>query len=65
MRQRISVEEMYGDALKQVRATTIDGQPPGTLPDQCPFTLEALLSADRDALEAQLQVQLHADGNVV
>ena len=69
MRKRISVEEVYGDALKQVRATTIDGRPPAALPDQCPFTLDALLSADRDALEAQLrnglQAELHADGNVV
>ena len=69
MRQRISVEEVYGDALKQVRLTTIDGRPPGALPDQCPFTFDALLSADRDALEAQLhrglEAQLHADGNVV
>jgi len=69
MRQRISLVEVYGDALKQVRATTIDGRPPAVLPDRCPFTLDALLSADRDALEAQLQdalqTQLHADGNVV
>jgi hypothetical protein len=52
--QRISIEEEYGNALKQVRATTIDGQPPGPLPDQCPLTLDALLSADRDAPEVQL-----------
>jgi hypothetical protein len=69
MAQRISIEDEYGNALKQVLATTIDGQPPGRLPDQCPFTLDALLLADRDALEAQLrsalQAQLHTDGNVV
>ncbi len=69
MRQRITVEEVYEDALKQVRATTIDGQPPGPLPDHCPFTLDALLAGDRDALEAQLdnalQAQFHADRHVV
>lgn len=69
MRQRISVEQEYCDALKQVRATTVDGQPPGALPDQCPFTLDALLAGDRDALEAELgaalQAQLHADRHVV
>jgi hypothetical protein len=61
MLRRISLEELYSDALKQVRATTIDGQPPGPLPDECPFTLDALLSADRDALEAQLRNRLQAE----
>ena len=65
MAQRISVEDEYADALAQVRATTMDGRPPGPLPSQCPFTLDALLSADRDVLEAQLQAQLHADWDVV
>jgi hypothetical protein len=69
MAQRISIGEEYGSALKQVRATTIDSRPPGALPDQCPFTLDALLSADRDALEAQLhnalQAEFHADRDVV
>jgi hypothetical protein len=69
MRQRINLEEIYGDALKQLQATTIDGQPPAPLPDHCPFTLDALLAGDRDALEAQLQgalqAQLDADRHVV
>jgi Domain of unknown function DUF29 len=54
MRQRIDLERLYQLALKQARGTTIDGQPPGPLPDQCPFTLDALLAGDRHALEEQL-----------
>lgn len=69
MRQWIGCDELYRKALKQVRAITIDGQPRGSLPDECPFTLDALLAGDRDALEAQLrdalQAQLHAHRHVV
>jgi len=54
MRQRIDLERLYQLALKQARGTTVDDQPPRPLPDQCPFTLEALLAGDRDALEEQL-----------
>ena len=60
MRQKIDLEELYQTALKQIRATTIDGQPPGPLPGHCPFTLDALLAGERDALEAQLNAAQHA-----
>ena len=69
MAQRISLEEEYGNALRQVHASTIDGRPPGPLPGQCPFTLDALLAGDRDTLEAQLhnalQAKLDADRHVI
>lgn len=69
MRLKIDLDQQYRRALKQVRLTTIDARPPGPLPDRCPFALDTLLAADRDALEAQLdralEAQLDADRNVV
>lgn len=69
MRHKIDLEQEYCLAMKQVRATTIDGQPPAVLPKHCPFTLDVLLAADRDRLEAQLdealQRQLDADEHAV
>ncbi|HSU05491.1 MAG TPA: DUF29 domain-containing protein [Acetobacteraceae bacterium] len=62
MRQKIDLEREYCRAMKQVRTTTIDGRPPGPLPERCPFTLDALLAADRDELEAQLDAALNASG---
>ncbi|HEX5328525.1 MAG TPA: DUF29 domain-containing protein [Acetobacteraceae bacterium] len=69
MRRRISLDQVYEDALKQLRDTTIDGQPPSALPERCPFTLDAFLAVDRDLLEAQLtealQEQLDTDRHLV
>lgn len=43
MRQRLDVDQMYGDALKQM-PETVDGQQPLPVPEACPVTLDELLS---------------------
>jgi hypothetical protein len=43
MRVRISLDEVYEEALAVTRARTLDGQPPGPLPNECPFSLEELI----------------------
>lgn len=44
MRQRLDLPGIYTDALKVVRHERIDGQSPGPLPQECPATLDDLLS---------------------
>lgn len=56
MRQRIDLADHYAGALRQVRALrgrVTSGDP---WPEASPFTLDALLSADTDALLAILAV---------
>ena len=43
MRQRLDVDQMYGDALKQM-PETMDGQQPLPVPEACLVTLDELLS---------------------
>ena len=43
MRQRIGVERIYAKALRVLRATTVDGQPPLPMPEDCPVALDELL----------------------
>ena len=43
MRQRIDVAKLYAQALHAM-PETIDGQPPLPLPEQCPVTLDELLT---------------------
>ncbi len=43
MRQRLNVDQMYGDALKQM-PETVNGQQPLPVPEFCPVTLDELLS---------------------
>jgi Domain of unknown function DUF29 len=43
MRQRIDLARIYRRALQRV-PKQIDGRPPQTLPDACPWTLDDLLS---------------------
>lgn len=43
MRQRISLERLYRQALRAVPETN-DGEPPLPLPDVCPVTLDELLN---------------------
>jgi hypothetical protein len=50
MRQRIDLADNYARALRRARATTDDAGAPRPLPDACPFTLDALLAGDIDAL---------------
>ena len=42
MGQRLNVDRMYGDALKQM-PESMDGQQPLPVPGVCPVTLEELL----------------------
>ncbi len=50
MRQRIELEEIYADALQQVRGGASLDQPPRTLPESCPFSLDDLLAKDTGAV---------------
>jgi hypothetical protein len=44
MRQRIDLAGLYADALRAM-PSSIDGQPPLAVPQECPFTLADLLSS--------------------
>jgi hypothetical protein len=46
MRQRLDIDQFYGDALRQVRA----GEPGISLPAEHPFALDDLLTQDLDVL---------------
>jgi hypothetical protein len=50
MRQRIDLAEVYASALRSVRRLKDQSGAPRPLPDVCPFTLDALLAGDIDAL---------------
>ena len=54
MRQRIDLDRLYHSAREQVMAATYDGRPPLPFPEACPFILDQLLTAQRQALEAVL-----------
>ena len=45
MRQRIDLDRLYRQA-RRLLPKTIDGQPPLPLPEQCPVTLDELLSEE-------------------
>jgi hypothetical protein len=45
MRQKIDVGGLYADAIKALPAK-MDGQPPLSLPEACPATLDDLLAVD-------------------
>lgn len=45
MRQKLDVADLYTDA-KRGLPETVDGQEPGPLPDDCPFTLDQLLARE-------------------
>jgi Domain of unknown function DUF29 len=56
---RISLDEIYEETVAVTRARTVDAQPPGSLPDHCPFSLDELIVArprvpDLDELLAKL-----------
>ena len=46
MRQRISLDGAYRDAMVQVRDLTDEAGKPRVMPDQCPFSLDELLGGD-------------------
>ncbi len=54
MRQRLDVPRIYLRARDELDGIDYDGQPPQSWPDICPFSLDALLSEPRAALEALL-----------
>ena len=62
MRQRINLDELYAKALHLARATTdaTGGEPPHSLPETCPFTLNELLAGRPDV--AALVAKLTASG---
>jgi hypothetical protein len=57
MRQRIDVENLYREAIEEVRAGTEDGAAHRAWPDANPFTLDDLLTGDHDTLLARLADQ--------
>jgi hypothetical protein len=54
MRQLIDLAPLYAQALKQLRRARFDGVPPRQWSPTCPVTLDELLNADGEALEANL-----------
>ena len=54
MRRNIDMDTVFADALRQVRPVTYDGRPPRALPTVCPFSLDQLLTAEPEVLEAVL-----------
>ncbi len=48
MRQRIALDRIYAKACRAVRISALDGVPPGTLPDACPYALDDLLADEPD-----------------
>jgi Domain of unknown function DUF29 len=58
MHQKIELASYYRTALRDVRAMTMDGRGPASLPDGCPFDIDDLLADDLDidALLARLDV---------
>ncbi len=54
MRQRIDLADLYASALRSVRLMNDQSGAPNALPDVCPFTLDALLAGDIDALAGMI-----------
>lgn len=54
MRQRLDLEDLYGKALRRVRASMDADDPLPSLPKLCPFMLQELLSEDVVELDARL-----------
>ena len=54
MRQRIDLTTLYHRSLLQVEPLAHDDQPPRPWPEDCPFSLDDLLTDDHAALEARL-----------
>jgi hypothetical protein len=52
MRQRIDLAKLYGRAVRQIELTRYGGQPGLTPPPNCPVSLDQLLTATCDELEA-------------
>ena len=57
MARKIDLDDLYSQALEDVRTMTVDAQPPAALPDRCPFAVDELLARkiDLDALLAKLR----------
>jgi hypothetical protein len=56
MGRRIDLEKLYGDALVQLEGVYYDGIGSRPWPPSCPFTLDALLTEHRIALEERLSL---------
>jgi hypothetical protein len=54
MRQRIDLKTLYQRSLEQWKPLAYDDLPPGPWPQDCPFTLDDLLTAKRVDIEARL-----------
>ena len=54
MRQRIDLEDIYADALRQLAPARYDGVGPQQLAVQCPYDLNLMLTADLATLESVL-----------
>ncbi|MCB8877325.1 DUF29 domain-containing protein [Acidisoma silvae] len=61
MRQRIDLPELWKDAVYAVRAEAPRGQTP-TLPDDCPWTLDLLLSDRPDPRDLAALIKAAAEG---
>ena len=55
MRHRIGLDDIYNRALRRARATSAVSGEPHPMPEACPFTIDALLAGDVEALLAKLQ----------
>jgi hypothetical protein len=53
MRQLIDVASLYAKAVKQLRGARIDGLSPRPAPPACPVSLNELLNADAEELQAR------------
>lgn len=51
MRQRIDLSAIYAQALRQIAPLRYGGKPALSVPEACPVTLDALLTASSDELE--------------
>ena len=57
MRQRIDLDKIYNRALRQLEVTSYGGKAARTPPTSCPVTLDQLLTAPVEDLEAVFSAQ--------
>jgi hypothetical protein len=64
MRQRIDLARLYGRAVRQIELTRYGGKPGLAPPADCPVTLDPLLTAGCEDLEAAFSTQEPSGGAV-
>jgi hypothetical protein len=58
MRQRIDLDKIYGRAVRRIEVTRYDERPTLTPPATCPLTLDQLLTASIEDLEAAVSAHI-------